>query len=86
MLKIPDKYLWDGTENLSDDFLVRRMIEYAAFPELIKIPARQVYDFLLKNGFDRLRCDETRKKYLQLIMPYIKDTDDWEEATLKMNR
>ena len=84
MLKIPDKYLWDGKENLSDDFLIRRMIEYASFPELIKIPARQVYDFLSKNGFDRLRCDGTRKKYLQFIMPYIRNTDSWKEATLEM--
>jgi hypothetical protein len=86
MLKIPDKYLWDGKENLSDDFLIRRMIEYASFPELIKIPARQVYDFLSRNGFDRLRCDDVRKKYLQYIMPFIKNTDDWHEATLQMIR
>lgn len=85
MLKIPDKYLWDGKENLSDDFLIRRMIEYASFPELIKIPARLVYRFLTKNGFSRLRCDNTRKKYLELILPYIKETDDWQTATISMN-
>ncbi len=86
MLKIPDKYLWDGKENLSDDFLIRRMIEYASFPELINVPAGLVYKFLSKNGFKRLHCDETRKKYLELIMPYIKDTDDWKTATLNMIR
>jgi len=86
MLRIPDKYLWDGKENLSDDFLIRRMIEYASFPELIKLPAGIVYEFLSKNGFKRLRCDETRKKYLEYIMPYIKETDDWQTATLRMIR
>jgi len=84
MLKIPDKYLWDGKENLSDDFLIRRMIEYASFLELIRLPTSDVYHFLKKYGTKRLRCDETRKIYLERLMPYLLDNKDWKEATLQM--
>lgn len=84
MLKIPDKYLWDGKENMSDNFLIRRMIEYASFSDLIMLPTLQVYNFISNFNISRLRCDEKRKIYLIRILPFLKDTDDWQQATLKM--
>jgi len=84
MLKIPDKYLWDGKENMSDSFLIRRMIEYASFSDLIKMPTDAVCDFMSKFNTDRLRCDEKRKIFLVKILPFLQETGDWQLGTLKM--
>ncbi len=36
-----EKYFWDGTDNISDTYFVKRMLEYGAFPDMLKIPLRK---------------------------------------------
>ena len=54
--EIAAKYFWDGTQNLSEDFIIRRLLEYAAFPDLLDIPAQRLHAYLLRNDVNRLRC------------------------------
>ena len=86
MQKELKKYFWDGTENISDNFILKRIIEYSSFPDMIKLD----YDILFKNiadiNLDRLRTDVKRILFIKAILPYIPESNSWEECIEKMLR
>jgi len=84
MHEIINKYFWDGTQNVSDEFVIRRMLEYASFPDLLKLPFDKLRHYLLNADTDRLRTGEKRKEFIKAILPYIKNTDSLESAVFQM--
>jgi hypothetical protein len=74
------KYFWDGLDNWSPEFELRRILEYASFPDLIKYPFEEVKKNLPKLQLDRLRTGELRKEFIIKLAPYIKNASSWEEA------
>lgn len=79
------KYFWDHTENASDTFKLRRLIEYASFPDLIKLP----FDFVKTNlnGIDisRLRTSQTRVRFIERMKGVIDDCRTWDDAVFKIS-
>ncbi len=79
-----EKYFWDHTQGASDAFKLRRLFEYASFPDLIKIP----FDFVKVNfhllDLSRLRTSETRIRFLRRLKDVAGSCSDWEEAVFKM--
>ena len=67
---IDRKYFWDGTQNLTDDFIIRRMLEYAIFPDIIKLPFDRARGYLFKTNINRSWCDEKRKQLFKIFLPY----------------
>jgi len=79
-----DKYFWDGQSNLSEPFILRRIIEYASFPDLLLYPFEQLKCHMSSIQIDRLRTSEKRKEFFRLLCPYIDHSDTWDEAVMKM--
>jgi hypothetical protein len=79
-----DKYFWDHTENASDAFKLRRLLEYASFPDLLKIP----FDFVKLNldsiETARLRTSEVRIRFVDRIRGVIEDYENWDEIVFKI--
>ncbi len=79
-----DKYFWDGNENLSVGFRVRRMAEYAAFPDLINFPFGEFREGIALIDPETLRTSEKRRRFIALAKPYIAAANCWEEVIEKM--
>jgi hypothetical protein len=84
MQNVDNRYFWDGRQNLSDEFVIRRILEYAAFPELLKLPFDQLKTYLLHHDPDRLRTSEKRKQFLKVISPYLKASNSLEDAVFQL--
>jgi len=78
-----NKYFWDHTQNASDVFKLRRLFEYASFPDLIKIP----FVFLKKNShnidINKLRTSKDRINFLKRIKNSLEDSQNWDEVIKK---
>jgi len=74
------KYFWDGTNNISEEFEVRRIFEYASFPDLIQFPFNKIKQNIDKIYLEKLRTGEKRKKILILLKPFIHASNSWDEA------
>jgi len=83
MQSIPDKYFWDGKNNLSKRFILRRTLEYAHFPDLLRSPYDLIKDHIDEIDIDKLRTDPKRILFIKMILPYIKSSSSWEEAIEK---
>lgn len=87
MLKIDkklEKYFWDGTENISDTFFVKRVLEYATFPDVLKIPIAVFISEIKRIDISKLRTSKSRKRFLELLIPYVDQSDSWRELIFKM--
>lgn len=84
MQNVDNKYFWDGHQNLSDAFIIKRILEYAAFPELLKLPFDKLKEYLLHHDPDRLRTSEKRKQFLKVILPYLETASSLEEAVFQV--
>lgn len=86
MRKELKKYFWDGLDNISQKFILKRILEYASFPDMIKLD----YDILSENigniNLDRLRTDIKRILFIKTLLPYIPESSSWEECIEKMLR
>ena len=74
-----NKYFWDGIEGYSEKFKLRRIIEYASFPDLLKYPFDKVQKYLPELNIDKFRTGEKRKKFIKIILLHLSDFDSWEE-------
>jgi hypothetical protein len=78
------KYFWDHTENASDAFKLKRLVEYASFPDLIKIP----FDFVKMNidtlEPSALRTSETRKEFMSRVKGVAHQCGSWDDAVYKI--
>jgi hypothetical protein len=84
MQNVEHKYFWDGNQNLSDRFIIRRMLEYAAFPDLLKLPFDTLKGNLLHIDPDQLRTSEKRKQFLKIILPYLETANSLEDAVFQL--
>ncbi len=80
MQKILDKYFWDGKHNLSESFILKRILEYAHFLDLLRSPYDLLKDHIDEIDIDKLRTSPKRILFIKMIFPHIKTSTGWEEA------
>ena len=80
MQKILDKYFWDGKNNLSESFILKRILEYAHFPDLLRSSYDLLKDHIDEIDIDKLRTSPKRILFIKMIFPHIKTSTGWEEA------
>ena len=78
------KYFWDGLENWGGDYELRRIIEYASFPDLINYPFLEVQANINKLQLAKLRTGESRKEFITKLAPFVSSANSWEDAIWKM--
>lgn len=81
---IDRRYFWDGTENLSDPFKLRRLLEYASFPDMLTIPWELVVREIGNVDLERLRTSENRRRFLAYLLPHVPTSGSWLEAIRRM--
>jgi hypothetical protein len=74
MQKNLKNYFWDGDSNISEEFKLQRIIEYASFPDLISYPFVDLKTYLPLIKINRLRTSEKRKQFIELILPYLSES------------
>ena len=79
MQKNLKKYFWDGDQNISEEYKLRRILEYASFPDLITYPVEDLKKYLPAINIDRLRTGEKRKEFMKLILPFLSDSKCWDD-------
>ena len=79
------KYFWDHTMSASDGFKLKRLLEYASFPDLLKIP----FDFVKCNihtiDASKLRTSQTRTRFVKEIQKEIDHCRNWKETIFKIS-
>ncbi len=78
------KYFWDHTQDASDTFRLKRLFEYASFPDLLKIPFAFVKANINSLAPDTLRTSETRRRFVREIQVHIRDSSNWDETIFKI--
>ncbi|MEW6664742.1 MAG: hypothetical protein AB1512_05915 [Thermodesulfobacteriota bacterium] len=81
-----DRYFWDRTSGASKAFRLRRLFEYASFPDLLKIPFEEVKDELATMDVQSLRTGEKRKEFLTRLKGCISISHAWTDALARMTR
>lgn len=84
MQEILNKYFWDGNANLSNKFIIKRIIEYASFPDMIKLSFMMVRDNIDLIDLNMLRTSSKRIEFIKKLKPFMVDSITWEEAIVKM--
>lgn len=79
MRKNISKYFWDGDVHISEAYKLKRILEYASFPDLIAYPVEDLKKYLPAIHIDGLRTSEKRKAFITLIMPFLSDTQTWDD-------
>ncbi len=74
------KYFWDGLNNWSDAFVIRRLAEYAPLPDFFTLPFDQTRDFLTTFQLTRLRTGQERIRFFNETTSYLQNAQSWEEA------
>ena len=75
-----DKYFWDGTLKISEEHKLRRLLEYASFPDLIAYPFENLHKYLPAVNIDRLRTSQKRKDFIKLILPHLPYSHTWDDV------
>lgn len=80
-----NKYFWNFTQGASDPFKLKRLLEYASFPDLLKIP----FDFFKSNYYkvnlEKLRTSKNRICILQRMKNVIDECQNWDELLFKVS-
>ena len=79
MPKKLDKYLCDGKDHISEEYGLKRILEYASFPDLITYPVEDLKKVLPAINMDGLRTSRKRKTSVKLILPFVPDAQSWED-------
>ena len=74
-----DKYFWDGNLNISGEYKLKRILEYASFPDLTAYPIGELKKYLPAINIDELRTSHKRKAFIKLIMPLISESQSWDD-------
>ena len=94
MLKIYHKYFWDVSplypqkekdiNRLPPAYKLKRIIEYASFPNLIQYPFSEFKDHIDEIDIDKFwPRGSKREKLIRELLPYLKGSDSWEELFKK---
>lgn len=78
------KYFWDGQTNISGTYKLRRILEYASFPDMISYPFEDVKKYLPFIKIEKLRTSSKRIDFLKAIKPNIPQSKTWDEAIEKI--
>lgn len=74
------KYFWDGGGDCcSGLYRLRRIIEYASFPDLIHYPFEEFKLYLSQIDIKRLRTSENRIEFMQLVEEKMGLADTWDD-------
>lgn len=84
MRKSMDKYFWDGNVNISGEYKLKRILEYASFPDLIAYPIEDMEKYLPTINIDGLRTSQKRKTFIKLIMPLISESQNWDDIVNRL--
>lgn len=84
MQKNIDKYFWDGGLNISGEYKLKRILEYASFPDLIAYPVEYLKKYLPTINIDELRTSQKRKTFIKLIMPLISKSQSWDDIIKRL--
>mgnify|MGYP001582461804 CR=1 FL=1 len=71
-------------ENISAVYKLRRIIEYAGFPDLIQYPFEEVQVSINSLPLEKLRTSEDRQEFIVKLAPFIASANSWEDAIWKM--
>ena len=75
-----NKYFWDGgTDCCSGPYRLRRIIEYASFPDLILYPFEEVKQSLSQIDIQNLRTSQNRIEFMQLVKEKEGLVETWDE-------
>lgn len=77
-----NKYFWDQTLNSSITFKTRRLLEYASFPDLLKIPFGQVKREIFNIELENLRTSQKRIAFLKSVKDCVSYVNTWDEALM----
>ena len=75
-----EKYFWDHTQDASAIFKLIRLLEYASFPDIIKIPFKDIKDNLREIDIKRLRASNIRKLFISKLQSVAPNCITWDEA------
>lgn len=76
-----NKYFWDGgAASCSEAFRLRRIIEYASFPDLIHYPYPLFSRYVKTLELDTLRTTTPRRDLVKLLAQKADKATSWEEA------
>lgn len=78
------KYFWDGEAILSGAYKLRRMFEYASFPDLIHYPVEEIKKYLSHIDIDSLRTSEKRRRFIKLIVPFLPEVQSWDDIVNRL--
>jgi len=79
MQKNINKYFWDGTLSISEEYKLKRVLEYASFPDLIAYPVEDLKKVLPAIDIAGLRTSQKRKTFIKLIKPLLSDSQNWDD-------
>ncbi len=79
-----NKYFWDGQSNLSGTYKLKRILEYASFPDLIHYPWNELKMYLPELDIDSLRTSEKRITFIKFIAPYLNESESWDDVLTKI--
>ena len=66
--------------NSSPSFKTIRLLEYASFPDLLKVPFEQIREEISHTDLERLRTGARRKAFLGRLKLYAPSLDSWDDA------
>lgn len=78
------RYFWDHTQNASDIFKLKRLFEYASFPDLLKIPFEFVKANISQLDPETLRTSQPRRRFVREIRSYIQGSSTWDEVIFRI--
>ncbi|MHB8090927.1 MAG: hypothetical protein ACYDH8_04900 [Syntrophales bacterium] len=74
------RYFWDGGADFcSGPYRLRRVIEYASFPDLLMYPFEEVKEYLPQIVIQHLRTSQNRIEFMQLVKEKAGLADTWDE-------
>ncbi|HPG30302.1 MAG TPA: hypothetical protein PKY81_05550 [bacterium] len=83
MPKPNNNYFWDYSENSSEVFKLKRIFEYASFPDLIKISFKLVKKYIGEIDLKNLRTSNNRIEFLELVKKKSQKSNSWEDVIFK---
>lgn len=72
-------YFWDYTSDASSVFRLRRIIEYAWFPDILRYPYSEFQEHIHEIDLSKLRTSEKRIRLFQALLPYFEKCNSWDE-------